>query len=98
MVDIQDRRQPVADLLEGGGATAGEPPAPVAIAGVPPAAGAAQRVRNYDELEGQEGRGVFFRPHRYTAADLAPLQGTVTVELAGAEHACALRDVSQNGV
>jgi hypothetical protein len=98
MVDIQDRRRPVADLLEGGGATAGEPPAPVAIAGVPPAAGAAQRVRNYDELEGQEGRGVFFRPHRYTAADLAPLQGTVTVELAGEEHACALRDVSQNGV
>jgi hypothetical protein len=97
-MDIQERRTPVADLLEGGGASAGEPPPPVVGAAFPAAAEAAPRVRNYDELEGQEGRGVFFRPHRYTAADLSPLRGTVTVSAGGVEHACALRDVSQNGV
>jgi hypothetical protein len=95
-MDIQERRTPVSDLLESGGASAGEPPPPPVVVGVPPA-DAAPRVWNYVEIEGQEGRGVFFRPHRYTAADLAPLQGTIAVSLGGAEHACALRDVSQNG-
>src|SRR5512138_2883310 len=59
---------------------------------------AAARVRTYEELDGAEGREVFFRPHRYTAADLAPLSCAVAVFADGAEHECALRDVSQNGV
>jgi hypothetical protein len=68
--------------------------------GGPPAApeGPPGPLRRYEELEGGEGRAVFFRPHRYTAADLAPLGCTVAVLAAGREHACALRDVSQNGV
>jgi extracellular factor (EF) 3-hydroxypalmitic acid methyl ester biosynthesis protein len=75
----------------------GEPssqPAPLEIAHVQPLA---RRVRKYEELDGAEGREVFFRPHRYTAADLEPLCCTLVVLFQGAEHACALRDVSQNG-
>src|SRR3954451_20458447 len=52
------------------------------------------RVRNYEELDGAQGREVFFRPQRYRAADLAPLKGEVTV----ADRRCQLLDVSQNGV
>jgi len=62
-----------------------------------PLAAASGRVRKYEELDGAEGRAVFFRPHRYTAADLAPLQCSVILFAGGAEHACALHDVSQNG-
>jgi extracellular factor (EF) 3-hydroxypalmitic acid methyl ester biosynthesis protein len=58
----------------------------------------AGRVRTYEELDGAEGRAVFFRPHRYTAADLAPLRGIVGVTLGGVDHQLALRDVSQNGL
>lgn len=54
-------------------------------------------VRRYEELEGGEGRGVFFRPHRYSAADLEPLRCTVVVLLDGERHEFVLRDVSQNG-
>jgi len=53
------------------------------------------RVRNYEELEGAQGREVFFRPHRYRASDLAPLLGEVS---AGEGLLCQLLDVSQNGV
>jgi hypothetical protein len=63
--------------------------------GAPAASGP---VRTYEEIEGPEGRAVFFRPHRYTAADLAPLQGTLSVTIAGARHDCPIADVSQNGV
>lgn len=55
------------------------------------------RVRNYEELDGAQGREVFFRPHRYRAADLLPLRAVVVLQLEGTEHACALLDVSQNG-
>jgi extracellular factor (EF) 3-hydroxypalmitic acid methyl ester biosynthesis protein len=58
----------------------------------------AARIRTYEELDGAEGREVFFRPHRFAAADLAPLRCTVTASLAGTVHECPLRDVSQNGV
>lgn len=54
-------------------------------------------VRRYEELDGAEGRAVFFRPERHTAADLAPLRSSVVVFEDGAERAYALRDVSQNG-
>ena len=56
------------------------------------------RVRNYEELDGGQGREVFFRPHRYQAADLLPLRTTVAVSVNGTRHTCALLDVSQNGV
>jgi len=51
------------------------------------------RVRNYEDLEGPQGREVFFRPHRYRATDLSPLHAEV--QLLG--RSCALLDVSQNG-
>ncbi len=53
------------------------------------------RVRNYEELEGPQGREVFFRPHRYHSADLSPLRAEVRV---GEGLVCQLLDVSQNGV
>jgi hypothetical protein len=59
---------------------------------------AERRVRGYEELDGAEGRAVFFRPHRYGAAELAPLRGSVAVVLGGQLRECALRDVSQSGV
>jgi hypothetical protein len=52
------------------------------------------RVRNYEELDGAQGREVFFRPHRYRAADLLPLRAEVVLDAAAS---CALVDVSQNG-
>jgi SAM-dependent methyltransferase len=56
------------------------------------------RIRNYEELDGGQGREVFFRPHRYQAADLLPLRSTVSVTALGKRYTCALLDVSQNGV
>jgi extracellular factor (EF) 3-hydroxypalmitic acid methyl ester biosynthesis protein len=61
------------------------------------ASATSSRVARYEELEGAEGRAVFFRPQRYTAADLAPLRGTVTVTVDGAREECQVLDVSQNG-
>jgi extracellular factor (EF) 3-hydroxypalmitic acid methyl ester biosynthesis protein len=55
------------------------------------------RVRNYEELEGAQGREVFFRPHRYRAADLLPLRSEVLVSASGSQKSCALIDVSENG-
>ncbi|HQR29313.1 MAG TPA: class I SAM-dependent methyltransferase [Anaeromyxobacteraceae bacterium] len=52
----------------------------------------------YEDLEGGEGRAVFFRPHRHTARDLAPLEGTVALTIDGVRRDCAVLDVSQNGV
>ncbi len=56
------------------------------------------RVRTYEELDGGEGREVFFRPQRYRAADLLPLRCEVLLKLRERERAGALVDVSQNGV
>lgn len=55
------------------------------------------RARNYEELEGAQGREVFFRPHRHRATDLFPLQCEVLLSLPGGERTGALIDVSQNG-
>jgi extracellular factor (EF) 3-hydroxypalmitic acid methyl ester biosynthesis protein len=57
-----------------------------------------QRIRTYEELDGAQGREVFFRPQRYSAADLAPLQATVSVKADNVQHQCPLLDVSQSGV
>ncbi len=72
-------------------------PAPPGSAAPKPVNGSS-RVRTYEELDGAEGRAVFYRPHRFTAADLAPLRGAVTIAVAGETRECAVRDVSQNGV
>ena len=55
------------------------------------------RVRTYEELEGAQGREVFFRPQRYRATDLAPLQSEVAITAGGVERRCRLLDVSENG-
>jgi extracellular factor (EF) 3-hydroxypalmitic acid methyl ester biosynthesis protein len=60
-------------------------------------ANASARVRSYEELDGAEGREIFFRPHRYTAVDLAPLRSAVVLFGSESECSCPLWDVSQNG-
>ena len=55
------------------------------------------RVRTYEELEGAQGREVFFRPQRYRATDLAPLHSEVAIVAGGVERRCPLLDVSENG-
>src|SRR4030042_5865889 len=69
--------------------------APARSAGAP---GGTRSVRSYESLDGAEGRGVFFRPHRYTAADLEPLRGTIGVLHDGEVGECTLRDLSESGV
>ncbi|HWW83252.1 MAG TPA: hypothetical protein VNZ26_06595 [Vicinamibacterales bacterium] len=63
--------------------------------------------QDYAELEGGQGREVFFRPQRYQRHDLGPVRPVVRVvfRCSGSEsngqavaRECALRDVSQNGV
>ncbi|HYD42220.1 MAG TPA: class I SAM-dependent methyltransferase family protein [Anaeromyxobacter sp.] len=63
-----------------------------------PAPEAPRGIRTYEEIEGGEGRVLSFRPHRYAAADLAPLRCTVAVLAAEATVECPLLDVSRNGV
>ena len=55
-------------------------------------------VRTYEELEGGEGRLLLFRPRRFAAPDLLPLQLTVALEAGGRERECLVRDVSRNGI
>ena len=42
---------------------------------------ALKRIRTYEELDGAQGREVFFRPHRYRAQDLEPLTANVYVRI-----------------
>jgi extracellular factor (EF) 3-hydroxypalmitic acid methyl ester biosynthesis protein len=56
------------------------------------------RIRNYEELDGAEGREVLFRPQRYRAADLAPLSSSVDVRREGNAVTCTLVDISQSGM
>ncbi|MBV9945221.1 MAG: hypothetical protein JOZ69_00045 [Myxococcales bacterium] len=52
-------------------------------------------VRPYVDLDGAQGREVFFRPHRYHRGDLGPVRPIVRVVTdAGVAHECALHDVS----
>jgi extracellular factor (EF) 3-hydroxypalmitic acid methyl ester biosynthesis protein len=53
--------------------------------------------KTYEELEGGQGREVFFRPHRHRSQDLTPLNARALVHGDGAPIECAIRDVSQNG-
>ena len=54
--------------------------------------------RNYEDLEGGQGREVFFRPVRFRPADLHPVVAKVQITCQGVTTACALHDVSQTGV
>jgi extracellular factor (EF) 3-hydroxypalmitic acid methyl ester biosynthesis protein len=51
-----------------------------------------------EDLDGAQGREVFFRPHRYRAQDLSPLKCSAVIRVEDLPVECALYDVSQNGV
>jgi hypothetical protein len=53
-------------------------------------------VKSYEELEGAQGREVFFRPERHRAADLLPVR--LDVVLAAGAEACDVVDVSAGGL
>ena len=55
--------------------------------------------RTYEQLDGAEGRQVFFRPQRYLRADLGQVRATLRLTPAhGEPHDCEIIDISQNGV
>ena len=54
--------------------------------------------KTYEDLDGAQGREVFFRPQRYRAQDLSPLNCTVVVRADDLAVECSLYNVSQNGV
>ncbi|MCA1825417.1 MAG: class I SAM-dependent methyltransferase family protein [Myxococcales bacterium] len=56
------------------------------------------RVRTYEDLDGAQGREVFFRPHRYRVGDLAPLKAVALIRTDATDVLCHVLDVSQNGV
>jgi len=62
-----------------------------------PAAPAVDRKARYTELEGAQGRDIYFRPERYPRSELGPIGVAVEVKLEGSSQRCELRDVSQNG-
>jgi extracellular factor (EF) 3-hydroxypalmitic acid methyl ester biosynthesis protein len=59
---------------------------------------AAPALKNYEELDGAQGREVFFRPQRYRAQDLSPLKCTVVLRVEDLSVESPLYNVSQNGV
>jgi SAM-dependent methyltransferase len=54
--------------------------------------------RNIEDLDGAEGRAIYFRPHRYQPSDLGPVRTVVSVSVSGRRFECEMTDVSQNGV
>jgi extracellular factor (EF) 3-hydroxypalmitic acid methyl ester biosynthesis protein len=59
--------------------------------------------QSYADLDGGQGREVYFRPHRYQRQDLGPVRPVVELvshrgQAGETVHECALHDVSQNGV
>ena len=52
----------------------------------------------YEDREGGQGREIFFRPDRYRAAELGLDEPVARVTDRGVSHACALIDISQNGL
>jgi SAM-dependent methyltransferase len=58
----------------------------------------AERVGNYAELTGAEGRDVLFRPDRYRRSELGPIHPTLELTIAGRSHQADLVDVSRTGV
>ena len=55
-------------------------------------------LRTYEELDGAQGREVFFRPQRYRAQDLLRLRAVVNLRFELANYECPVHDISQNGV
>ncbi|HZZ85480.1 MAG TPA: PilZ domain-containing protein [Anaeromyxobacteraceae bacterium] len=99
-MDLEGRSDELTGALQGGGAAAPEAiaGAPAAAVNDPAAAPGEPRIRTYEELDGAEGRGVFFRPQRFTAADFAPLRCAVAVSMGSKLRTCPVRDVSESGV
>ena len=56
------------------------------------------RIKVYEELEGGQGREIFFRPHRYTADHFAPLRIWVELNSGHSFYRCEIQDLSQSGV
>jgi len=73
-------------------------PAPAPYPVPRPVAVTADEIRKYEDLDGADGRSVFFRPQRYSAEDLAPLCGTVTLDLGDGRRTFDVIDVSASGV
>jgi extracellular factor (EF) 3-hydroxypalmitic acid methyl ester biosynthesis protein len=67
---------------------------PGAATPTPPAV---ERTAHYTELEGAQGRDIYFRPERYPRSELGPVGVAVEVQQQGKLQRCELRDVSQNG-
>ena len=64
---------------------------PTPVAGLP-------RIATYEELDGGQGREIFFRPDRYRRSDLGAVEPVVRLTVAGVAHECGLIDISQNGL
>ncbi len=71
-----------------GGTRAARPPTPIPT----------ERAFHYTELEGANGRGIYFRPERYPRSELGSIGVAVLVVHAGVAQRCELKDVSQNGL
>ncbi|MBK6530631.1 MAG: hypothetical protein IPF99_13780 [Deltaproteobacteria bacterium] len=54
--------------------------------------------RNVEDLDGGEGREIYFRPQRYQPSDLGPVRTVVSISVSGRRFDCEMTDVSQNGV
>lgn len=54
--------------------------------------------RTLDDLEGSQGREVYFRAQRYRSADLGAVSSSVAVEIDGVLRSQSLLDFSQSGV
>jgi SAM-dependent methyltransferase len=68
------------------------PPSPT-----PPSSGSVA-IADYVDLDGGQGRDVFFRPDRYQRSDLGPVGAVVEVVRGDKTERCELHDVSQNGL
>jgi extracellular factor (EF) 3-hydroxypalmitic acid methyl ester biosynthesis protein len=88
-------------MADNGGSTITRVASTAAVASSGPVGFAVVQVhawRNYEDLEGGQGREVFFRPIRFRPADLAPVIASVAITTEGVTTNCALHDVSQTGV
>ena len=56
------------------------------------------RIKVYEELEGGQGREIFFRPQRYTPDSFTPLQVWTEITIDGVQFRAELKDLSQGGL
>jgi extracellular factor (EF) 3-hydroxypalmitic acid methyl ester biosynthesis protein len=64
----------------------------------PPQSSGTIAIADYVDLDGGQGRDVFFRPDRYQRSELGPVGAVVELELGDRVERCELHDVSQNGI